>query len=126
MDGEIVPRKVMTLSLSFDHRLIDGADGMPPAEPGKSYLQMIWATAYGYLVFAQLPDGLSVLGMAVIVAIIAVVAGMLLFGVARRLQVPLVSALGSLGDAAARVADSKDYRQRADIDEIVAALRALT
>jgi len=33
-----------------------------------TYLQMIWATAYGYLVFGQLPDGLSALGMAVIVA----------------------------------------------------------
>lgn len=33
-----------------------------------TYLQMIWATLYGYLVFAQLPDGLSALGMAVIVA----------------------------------------------------------
>jgi drug/metabolite transporter (DMT)-like permease len=33
-----------------------------------TYLQMIWATLYGYLVFSQLPDGLSALGMAVIVA----------------------------------------------------------
>jgi drug/metabolite transporter (DMT)-like permease len=33
-----------------------------------TYLQMIWATAYGYLVFGQLPDGMSALGMAVIVA----------------------------------------------------------
>jgi drug/metabolite transporter (DMT)-like permease len=33
-----------------------------------TYLQMIWATLYGYLVFGQLPDGLSALGMAVIVA----------------------------------------------------------
>ena len=33
-----------------------------------TYLQMIWATTYGYLVFGQLPDGLSALGMAVIVA----------------------------------------------------------
>jgi len=33
-----------------------------------TYLQMIWATMYGYLVFGQLPDGLSMLGMAVIVA----------------------------------------------------------
>lgn len=29
---------------------------------------MIWATAYGYLIFGQLPDGMSALGMAVIVA----------------------------------------------------------
>ena len=33
-----------------------------------TYLQMIWATLYGYLIFGQLPDGLSALGMAVIVA----------------------------------------------------------
>jgi drug/metabolite transporter (DMT)-like permease len=33
-----------------------------------TYLQMIWATAYGYLIFGQLPDGFSALGMAVIVA----------------------------------------------------------
>ncbi len=31
------------------------------------YLQMIWATFYGWLVFGQLPDGLSAIGMAVIV-----------------------------------------------------------
>jgi drug/metabolite transporter (DMT)-like permease len=33
-----------------------------------TYLQMLWATAYGYLVFGQLPDGVSFVGMAVIVA----------------------------------------------------------
>jgi drug/metabolite transporter (DMT)-like permease len=33
-----------------------------------TYLQMIWATMYGYLVFGQLPDGVSAIGMAVIVA----------------------------------------------------------
>lgn len=33
-----------------------------------TYLQMIWATAYGFVVFGQLPDGLSALGMGVIVA----------------------------------------------------------
>jgi drug/metabolite transporter (DMT)-like permease len=33
-----------------------------------TYLQMIWATLYGYEIFSQLPDGLSALGMAVIVA----------------------------------------------------------
>jgi drug/metabolite transporter (DMT)-like permease len=33
-----------------------------------TYLQMIWATLYGYLIFGQLPDGLSALGMSVIVA----------------------------------------------------------
>ncbi len=33
-----------------------------------TYIQMVWATAYGYLVFGQLPDRLSALGMAIIVA----------------------------------------------------------
>jgi drug/metabolite transporter (DMT)-like permease len=33
-----------------------------------TYVHMIWATLYGYLIFGQLPDGLSALGMAVIVA----------------------------------------------------------
>jgi drug/metabolite transporter (DMT)-like permease len=33
-----------------------------------TYLHMIWATMYGYLVFGQLPDTLSGLGMAIIVA----------------------------------------------------------
>ncbi len=33
-----------------------------------TYLHMIWATLYGLLVFDQLPDALSMLGMAVIVA----------------------------------------------------------
>lgn len=32
-----------------------------------TYIQMVWATAYGYLVFGQLPDRLSALGMAIIV-----------------------------------------------------------
>ena len=33
-----------------------------------TYFHMVWATLWGYLVFGQLPDGLSALGMAVIVA----------------------------------------------------------
>ena len=33
-----------------------------------TYVQMVWATLYGYAVFGQLPDGLSAVGMAVIVA----------------------------------------------------------
>jgi drug/metabolite transporter (DMT)-like permease len=33
-----------------------------------TYVHMIWATLYGYLIFGQFPDGLSALGMAVIVA----------------------------------------------------------
>jgi drug/metabolite transporter (DMT)-like permease len=33
-----------------------------------TYLHMVWATLYGYLVFGQLPDTLSGFGMAIIVA----------------------------------------------------------
>jgi drug/metabolite transporter (DMT)-like permease len=32
-----------------------------------TYLQMIWATLFGFLVFGQLPDGWSAVGMAIIV-----------------------------------------------------------
>jgi len=32
-----------------------------------TYLQMIWATLFGWLVFGQLPDGWSAIGMAIIV-----------------------------------------------------------
>ena len=32
-----------------------------------TYLQMIWATLFGWLVFGQLPDGWSAVGMAIIV-----------------------------------------------------------
>jgi len=33
-----------------------------------TYLQMLWSTLYGYLIFTQVPDGWSALGMAIIVA----------------------------------------------------------
>jgi drug/metabolite transporter (DMT)-like permease len=33
-----------------------------------TYLQIIWATLYGYVLFAQLPDGVSAIGIAIIVA----------------------------------------------------------
>ncbi|MEW6514106.1 MAG: ATP-binding protein [Pseudomonadota bacterium] len=41
------------------------------------------------------------------------IAFLLAFGIARRMQLPLLAALGALGDTAARVAHSKDYSQRA-------------
>ena len=31
-----------------------------------TYLQMLWATVYGYLIFAQIPDRWSFVGMAII------------------------------------------------------------
>ncbi len=33
-----------------------------------TYLQLVWATTYGYLIFHQLPDHLSFAGMAIVVA----------------------------------------------------------
>ena len=52
-----------------------------------TYLQMIWATLYGYLVFGQLPDGLSGVGMAIIVA-----SGVALIVHERRLGGPTMAA----------------------------------
>jgi drug/metabolite transporter (DMT)-like permease len=52
------------------HWLLIGAFLAAPASlvAPFAYLQMIWATLYGYAVFGQLPDRLSAAGMAVIVA----------------------------------------------------------
>lgn len=52
------------------HWLLIGAFLAAPASlvAPFTYLQMIWATLYGYVIFGQLPDGLSAVGMAVIVA----------------------------------------------------------
>lgn len=52
------------------HYLLIGAFLAAPASlvAPFAYLQMIWATLYGYVVFGQLPDGFSAIGMAVIVA----------------------------------------------------------
>ena len=52
------------------HAFIIGAYQAAPASllTPFTYLQMLWSTAYGYLIFGQLPDRYSALGMAVIVA----------------------------------------------------------
>jgi pyruvate dehydrogenase E2 component (dihydrolipoamide acetyltransferase) len=39
VDGEIVPRQVLTLSLSFDHRIVDGAIGARFTNKVKEYLK---------------------------------------------------------------------------------------
>jgi len=39
VDGEIVPRKVMTISLSIDHRVIDGAEAAGFTNVIKEYLE---------------------------------------------------------------------------------------
>ena len=38
-DGEVVPRQMMNISLSFDHRIIDGHEGAAFAQEIKSYLE---------------------------------------------------------------------------------------
>jgi drug/metabolite transporter (DMT)-like permease len=57
-------------SAGLGHWLIISAYLLAPASllTPFMYLQLIWATTYGYLVFGQLPDGWSAAGMAVIVA----------------------------------------------------------
>ena len=39
-----------------------------PGQVQQGFLQMIWAILYGYAIFGHLPDGVSALGMAVVVA----------------------------------------------------------
>lgn len=58
------------LLAGLGHGLLIGAFLRAPASlvAPFTYLQMIWATLYGLFVFGQLPDGVSALGMAVIVA----------------------------------------------------------
>lgn len=58
------------LLAGLGHGLLIGAFLRAPASlvAPFTYLQMIWATLYGFFVFGQLPDGVSALGMAVIVA----------------------------------------------------------
>jgi drug/metabolite transporter (DMT)-like permease len=67
-DGAILV--ALGLLAGLGHGLLIGAFLRAPASlvAPFTYVQMIWATAYGYIVFGQLPDGLSALGMAVIVA----------------------------------------------------------
>lgn len=61
---------LLGLCAGLGHWLVIGAYLLAPASllTPFTYLQVIWATGYGYLVFAQLPDGWSAVGMAVIVA----------------------------------------------------------
>jgi len=51
------------------HWLLIGAFLAAPASlvAPFTYVQMLWATAYGYAIFGQLPDGLSAVGMAIII-----------------------------------------------------------
>jgi drug/metabolite transporter (DMT)-like permease len=60
---------LLGLFAGVGHRCIIGAYQLAPASllMPFTYVQMLWATGYGWLVFGQLPDGLSGLGMVVIV-----------------------------------------------------------
>jgi len=75
LPGEVTLRDaafllVLGVLAGLGHYLLIGAFLAAPASlvAPFTYLQMIWATLYGYVVFGQLPDGFSALGMAVIVA----------------------------------------------------------
>jgi drug/metabolite transporter (DMT)-like permease len=61
---------VLGLLAGLGHWLMISAFLLAPASllTPFTYLQMIWATLYGFLVFGQLPDRWSALGMVVIVA----------------------------------------------------------
>jgi drug/metabolite transporter (DMT)-like permease len=61
---------LLGLLAGIGHWMLIGAFLRAPASlvAPFTYVHMVWATAYGYLVFGQLPDGLSALGMAIIVA----------------------------------------------------------
>lgn len=61
---------LLGLCAGLGHWLVIGAYLLAPASllTPFTYMQVIWATAYGYLVFGQFPDGASAVGMAVIVA----------------------------------------------------------
>ena len=72
---ELASREVLMIALlgflaGVGHWMLITAFLMAPATllAPFTYLHMIWATMYGYLVFGQLPDKVSGLGMAVIVA----------------------------------------------------------
>jgi drug/metabolite transporter (DMT)-like permease len=75
MPGEFAMRDagffvVLGLLAGAGHGLLIAAFLRAPASlvAPFTYIQMLWATFYGYAIFGQLPDGLSALGMAVIVA----------------------------------------------------------
>jgi len=61
---------LLGLFAGLGHWFVIGAFQRAPAAMLSpfAYLQIIWATSYGYVLFGQLPDRWSALGMAVIVA----------------------------------------------------------
>jgi len=61
---------VLGILAGLGHYFLIGAFLAAPASlvAPFGYLQMIWATLYGYVIFGQLPDEFSALGMAIIIA----------------------------------------------------------
>jgi drug/metabolite transporter (DMT)-like permease len=61
---------LLGLLAGLGHWLVIGAYNLAPASllTPLAYLQILWATSYGYLIFGQLPDRWSGVGMAVVVA----------------------------------------------------------
>jgi drug/metabolite transporter (DMT)-like permease len=61
---------LLGLFAGFGHWFVIGAYALAPASllTPFTYLQMIWATLYGFAIFDQLPDQWSALGMTIIVA----------------------------------------------------------
>jgi len=61
---------LLGLFAGFGHWFVISALMLAPASllTPFSYLQMVWVIGFGYLVFGQLPDGWSAVGMTVIVA----------------------------------------------------------
>ena len=66
---ELGPFLLLGLLAGLGHWLIIGAYNLAPASllTPLAYLQILWATSYGYLIFHQLPDRWSAVGMAVVV-----------------------------------------------------------
>ncbi|HSS70143.1 MAG TPA: DMT family transporter [Casimicrobiaceae bacterium] len=60
---------LLGLLAGLGHWFVIGAYRLAPASllTPLAYLQIIWATSYGYLIFGQLPDRWSALGMAIVV-----------------------------------------------------------
>jgi drug/metabolite transporter (DMT)-like permease len=67
---DIVYMLLLGLLAGVGHGLLIAAFLRAPASllAPFTYVNMLWATLYGWLIFGQLPDGFSALGMAIIVA----------------------------------------------------------
>jgi drug/metabolite transporter (DMT)-like permease len=67
---ELLQFLLLGLLAGLGHWLIIGAYGLAPASllTPLIYLQIVWATTYGYLLFDQLPDRWSAVGMAIVVS----------------------------------------------------------